>query len=146
MHSEIKYHTRSACNIVSATLRLDFVVIFRFLNLWIPSVCNVNIAEGVIYAWNTIKRSPDRMYWRIEVRGPLLLDFSCADRCSSGGYTLYLFHLYFGPQTELLKRLAELQWKGKRRYSWGMHYTQTSAANDPHSLHSTRSRAAKVML
>ena len=38
-----------------------------------------------------------------------------------------LFHLYIGLQTELLKRLAESQWKGKRR-QWGMNYTYTKCS------------------
>ena len=53
-----------------------------------------------------------------------------------------LFHLYNGLQTELLKRLAESQWKGE----WGtvgnwLHYT--SAVDDSHPIYSTRSWAVK---
>ena len=35
---------------------------------------------------------------------------------------LVMFHLYIEPQTELLKRLAELQFIGKRRHR-GMNHT-----------------------
>ena len=50
-----------------------------------------------------------------------------------------VFHLYIGPQAELLKRLAESQSIGKARHSGGSTTHIQGAVNDPHPIYSTRS-------
>ena len=57
-----------------------------------------------------------------------------------------MFDLYIGPQAELLKRLAEPQWKGKARHSGGSTTHIQDAVNDPHPIYSTQSWAVKAML
>ena len=57
-----------------------------------------------------------------------------------------LFHLHIRLQTELLKRLAEVQCKASKGHSGGWTTRIQSAANDPLPLYSTQSRAAKAML
>ena len=49
-----------------------------------------------------------------------------------------LFHLYNGLLAELLKRLAELQWQGKRGTVGNRLHAYTGAASDSHPIYSTR--------